>query len=291
MIFSMRLRPLAVTCAMVLPFLAACSSIDINATRAMKSVGSEFQQSLHFQYAELAFAEDKEGDAEDAVHFNEKAMAAARGEAVLPQAISERKIPAHALKDLTAARARLSDALGSRGASLDPKNMARAQAMFDCWLQEQEEDNQPDDVKACRTGYETAMGFVEKEIKAAMAKPAPAPMKMADLPKPLTVYFGFDSFEVDDASMAAIKSAVKAALDAKVTKVIVTGHADRAGSDAYNDGLSRARATAVGNALMIAGIPRPAVEKAASGEMKPDVKTADGKKEPLNRRVVVTFQR
>ena len=71
---------------------------------------------------------------------------------------------------------------------------------------------------------------------------------------------------------------------------MIAGHADRSGPEAYNQALSERRADNVAQALGQRGIPdqqRCAVE--AYGESQPRVPTADGVREPQNRRVEIVF--
>jgi outer membrane protein OmpA-like peptidoglycan-associated protein len=70
----------------------------------------------------------------------------------------------------------------------------------------------------------------------------------------------------------------------------VTGHADRSGGDAYNVGLSRRRAEAVAGLLASAGIPAASITTDALGEEQPRVPTADGVREPQNRRVEISVR-
>ena len=53
----------------------------------------------------------------------------------------------------------------------------------------------------------------------------------------------------------------------------------------------RARVIAVGNAIMEAGISRKMVRKSYLGEEEPAVRTSDGKRESMNRRVVIRLRR
>ncbi len=41
---------------------------------------------------------------------------------------------------------------------------ANAQVMFDCWMQEQEENFQPPDIARCRDGFSAAIAAVEATI-------------------------------------------------------------------------------------------------------------------------------
>jgi OmpA-OmpF porin, OOP family len=68
----------------------------------------------------------------------------------------------------------------------------------------------------------------------------------------------------------------------------VIGHTDRSGSDGYNDSLSRRRAEAVAAKLQATGLAASALTVSGRGESEPKVATADGERNPTNRRVEVT---
>lgn len=273
----------------LLPLLAACAAgPNIEATKSMANKGNAFNGALQQEYIALAMAEAEEWDMDDAHYFNNKALAAAKGDDVQPQAIKERKITGDARWDLEAARQALRASLLAGSKDYAPKESARAQAMFDCWIQEQEENDNPTDVAACMNAFNEALAKVEGMRPAMKAKAA---MKKMDLPAPYTVYFDFDSFDLSATGAAVIKEAAKAAMEAKAGGVVVTGHTDKSGSDDYNKGLSRARAAAVGNALMAAGVSRSSVKRMYSGEAAPEVMTEDGAKEARNRRVTISFAR
>lgn len=290
-----QLRNLSVT-ALALSMLAACSSVDVASTRGMVSTGTAFQKSLHIQYANLAQEEADEGDGDNGVFFNDKAVRAAKAMDVQPQAVSARSVPAGTVQDLTSGRARLINAFARGAREKNPKLTARAQAMFDCWIEEQEENIQPDDIARCRSAFEQAMEFVGASLTVAAPAPAPAPAPAAPAPLPsLTgpyiVYFDFDSAEVKGIELGMVK---RAALDAKevgAISIVLSGHADRAGDSEYNMALSRARVIAVSNAIMEAGISRKMVRKSYLGEEEPAVRTSDGKRESMNRRVVIRLRR
>ncbi len=274
----------------MLPFLAACAAgPDTMATKNMSNTSTPFNKALQSEYVMLAEAENNEYDIEDAMYFNNKAQMAAKGGDVQPQPLKERKITGDAQWELEAARQALRGLLLSGGKDFAPAESARAQAMFDCWMQEQEEGDQIKHINACRSAFDEAFNAAEAK------RPAPtvaAPMKkeMA-LPGPYIVYFDFDSFDLTASGEAVIAKAAKEGMAAGAKGVIVTGHTDTAGASEYNEGLSRARAATVGNQLMIEGIARSMVKRSASGETAPAVNTDDGAKEARNRRVTVTFTR
>ena len=69
-----------------------------------------------------------------------------------------------------------------------------------------------------------------------------------------------------------------------------TGHTDKSGPDDYNMALSLRRANTVKNALVSEGVPATAIAVVGRGETQPLVQTADGVREPQNRRVEIVMQ-
>jgi OOP family OmpA-OmpF porin len=70
----------------------------------------------------------------------------------------------------------------------------------------------------------------------------------------------------------------------------VTGHTDTVGSDAYNMRLSRRRAESVAAELEKQGVPSAEIAIVAKGKHDLLVPTADGVKEPQNRRVQIVYE-
>jgi outer membrane protein OmpA-like peptidoglycan-associated protein len=70
---------------------------------------------------------------------------------------------------------------------------------------------------------------------------------------------------------------------------MVAGHADRSGTEAYNEALSEGRAQIVARALVQRGVPEQAIDVEWFGEQRPRVPTPDGQREPRNRRVEIVF--
>ncbi|MGH7187026.1 MAG: OmpA family protein, partial [Pseudomonadota bacterium] len=93
--------------------------------------------------------------------------------------------------------------------------------------------------------------------------------------------------DISPAAAQIIDDAVAAAKKIGATDFSVTGHADRAGPDDYNTALSLRRSNAVRDALVARGIDGARISVGGRGEADPAVATADGIKEPANRRVEV----
>jgi iron complex outermembrane receptor protein len=115
---------------------------------------------------------------------------------------------------------------------------------------------------------------------------APAP---AAAPKSYLVFFDFNKSDLTPQAQTIVDQAAHNAAPAKVTQLTVTGHTDTVGSDAYNMRLSRRRAESVAARLEKDGIPSSEVEIVAKGKRDLLVPTADGVKEPQNRRVQIVY--
>lgn len=67
----------------------------------------------------------------------------------------------------------------------------------------------------------------------------------------------------------------------------MTGHTDTVGGVAYNQRLSERRARAVEDALVADGVPKDTIAARGVGKTDLMVPTADGVREPKNRRVEI----
>jgi outer membrane protein OmpA-like peptidoglycan-associated protein len=266
--------------------LSACGGLELGKAKSVSPKGTAFDQHLYVEYITLSQMEYDESDYTDSDTFASRAVAAGSGQSPAPEEIAARNLPAEAVGDLTAARGRLVAVLAGGAAEKLPQPAARAQAMYECWMQEQEENFQPEHIAACRAGFEEAMAKLEAAPKPVAAKPAPAP-----LPGPFLLYFDFDSATVTAEGQKVVAAAAKAVNAGKPSTVIVTGFTDRSGSEAYNMALSKKRAEAVAAALKQAGVKSDMKVLVASyGEMDPQVPTADGQREPRNRRASIVLK-
>jgi outer membrane protein OmpA-like peptidoglycan-associated protein len=119
------------------------------------------------------------------------------------------------------------------------------------------------------------------------AAPAPAPVQV---PRTYLVFFDFDKADIRPEARRIIETAAANRKTANVTRLEVTGHADRSGSDRYNERLSMRRAEAVRAELVRLGVPANEIAIFAKGEREPLVQTPDGVREPQNRRVEIVLK-
>jgi OOP family OmpA-OmpF porin len=108
-------------------------------------------------------------------------------------------------------------------------------------------------------------------------------------PGPFIVFFDWDKSVITPEAASILDNAAQAYATTGQASVMLAGHADKSGSDSYNVGLSQRRADAVKTYLTGRGVPGGSVSTEAFGESRPLVETADGVREPQNRRVEITF--
>jgi OOP family OmpA-OmpF porin len=120
-------------------------------------------------------------------------------------------------------------------------------------------------------------------------EPTPPPPPAPCVAGPFMVFFDWDRDEITPQAAAILDNAASAYTTCGQAQVMIAGHADRSGSDQYNVGLSQRRAANVRSYLAGRGIPDGVMTTEAFGESRPLVETADGVREPQNRRVEITF--
>ncbi len=259
---------------LALPFLAGCAMGDVEALRNTQPTGSPFTVALTNEYKRFAIYENDEmRDWFDAGHFARKGLLAAHGDPVAPETLRAWRLPVEKTGELAAAHLRLVSALATGARERMPKSAAKAQASFDCWVEQQEENFQADDIAACRKAFSAALAGVEKRAEGKTSIP-----------------FAFDSARLSQVQMARLDNLAQRIASNKNQDIIIHGHADRAGTEPYNRNLSRARAIAVWRRMADSGVPAKRMAIRASGEDKPAVATRDGVKNAKNRRAEILFR-
>ena len=135
----------------------------------------------------------------------------------------------------------------------------------------------------CRTNFQALTDPVPP-ITPLPVIPAPAKPGMCS-PSAYQVRFGFDEDKLDEATKQLLDKAIVEYKQCGLIKFTVAGHADRAGTDDYNQRLSERRVENVKQYLQARGVDVQRVQFEALGEKKPVVATPDGVPEAANRRV------
>jgi hypothetical protein len=102
------------------------------------------------------------------------------------------------------------------------------------------------------------------------------------------VFFDWDRSNLSAQALATIGQAANTYKTTGNARITAIGHTDASGPADYNMALSLRRANTVKGALVQAGVPAGAVDVVGRGKTQLLVPTADGVREPQNRRVEIT---
>ncbi len=129
-------------------------------------------------------------------------------------------------------------------------------------------------------------------FNAAPPPPPPTPVAAPQQTAARTylVFFDWDRADLTDRARQIIAEAAQATTRVQVTRIEVSGYTDRSGTVRYNQGLSVRRAQNVAAELVRLGVPRSAITAQGFGENNPLVPTAQGVREPQNRRVEIVLR-
>jgi outer membrane protein OmpA-like peptidoglycan-associated protein len=120
--------------------------------------------------------------------------------------------------------------------------------------------------------------------------PAPGPAE-ASPPAPPTrtylVFFDWDRADLSTRARQIVAEAAAASTHVQTTRIDVNGYTDLSGSAEYNQRLSVRRADSVEAELVRDGVPKTEISIRGYGEANPLVPTANGVREPQNRRVEI----
>jgi outer membrane protein OmpA-like peptidoglycan-associated protein len=145
------------------------------------------------------------------------------------------------------------------------------------------------DIQAANQSVMAGLRYSFGARPAPVAAPAPA-APVQTVARTYLVFFDWNRADLTDRARQIIAEAATARTTVRSTRIEVSGHADRSGSDAYNQALSMRRAEAVAAELTRRGVPRAEMVIQAFGESRPLVPTADGAREPQNRRVEIVLK-
>ncbi len=271
---------------------------EVDALNEAEAIGSPFTQALADEYRQFSNSELKDMfDYPDALHFARKGLAAAAGDVVLPEPISDWNLDETHIQELSAARGRLIVAYDLGGREIAPALAAKTQGKFDCWIEGQEENWQDAGEMACKDEFLKNIADLESQLQPpAIVEPAPDSSFGVDPLAPMAtenamylVFFNWDSSKLGTGALNVLNAVADEVTKNPPTSINVIGHADTSGAIKYNQRLALKRANKVKNALVERGIDPSIVIIDAKGETELLVETPDNVREPANRRVNISF--
>ena len=132
-----------------------------------------------------------------------------------------------------------------------------------------------------------AMAVVVGSLASAVPLAAQDPVAAAN--RPAMIFFGWGGPEIDRDAAATLDEIAANFDTAPGATLIIDGHSDRSGPAGPNRRTALQRAEAVRAYLAARGVPAGAMTVAGHGEDRPIIATADGVREPQNRRVEIRF--
>lgn len=291
-----------VLCLMGVLVIAACSGVGSNSTvdalNKAQAVGSPFTKTLAAEYRDYAnMKQNQFMDHADALHFARKGLASASGVVVMPETLDDWDLSDKNIVDLTQARADLVDALENGGRELASDKAGVAQAKFDCWVEQQEESWSKD--VPCKSQFHDALKALQDVVgKKPVEEAFPAPVTEMPKGEPVAVeqamfivFFDWDKHDITASAndvLDAVAQEIRSRKD--INGIVVVGHTDTSGGVAYNQKLSLRRAEAVKKGLVARGVDAAKLRVEGRGKTDLLVQTADGVREPANRRAQITLE-
>lgn len=253
----------ALTSISALMLMAACDTTSYDELQTTEATAGEFSKALRNEYRIFAKSEIDQYDWPDQQLIAKKGLQAARGARPLPEEPKNWNIEKEAQDDLLNSRKNLIHWLNTDARFKEPNRSARAQASFDCWVEQKEENWQIEHINTCKDG--TALA----------------------LPDITRISFAFDKFSIGPASLEHLR---KVALDWQNDPsefLLLQGHTDQVGDKPYNYTLSKKRAEAVKRSLLAFGVPKDQIYMELWGKTRPRAELSDDSKPISNRRVEI----
>lgn len=248
----------------------ACTTVkDLN---SKMPASDQFNKNLYNEYSTLAASEADQYDWASSYNYIDKATDILNGKEVGPEMPHEYRLPKPEKYEILLSRDALMVALSPENKKKYPITAAKAQASYDCWVEQQEENWQANDIKSCRDNF-------YKNLRPLLG------VYVAGYDE--IVHFPFDSGKLGQLSKQTLSQLSKKLKNKDYKYIIVGGHTDRSGREEYNQVLSVDRAMAVKAQLMSVGVPEKKIKVVGFGERLNMVPTNDGVKNDKNRRAEI----
>lgn len=279
-----------------LVLLTACDgSESLSQLRLAPPAEDPYSAALVDGYQRFSEQKAVENNWSVADYFAKKGLLVAGGTEVEPENAADWNVtdpnPDHPMS-LTAKRTRLIAAIPVTRTT-QPALTAQAMVAYDRYIEALA--NAQNDPAQIDSAGATAAHAIDKlgQVQAAQPgthAPVSEPGVVATAKNATILYFPFDSDSLGTTADNAIRHLAGQINSTKNANVTINGHADRAGTEEYNQDLSQRRARFVERALANAGVPSRLMHYFAFGESDPAVPTDDDVREPKNRRVEIFLE-
>ncbi len=252
--------------------------------------GDDFNALLSNEYLAYATAESERYDWYDSEYFAKKGLRAASGLNVQPENLADWDVPQEDYDNVMRERRRIVALVNGPARDKYASRVAHAQVLFDCWLEQVDEQWIGSEPSVCAGQFEREIASIESQI---LLDSPVIPAKNNKKSEPVameaqhSIFFGFDMVELSERGRAVIDDISEMVKRMSGYSVNVDGYTDTAGPAEYNQMLSKKRAENVANALADKGVDKARITATGHGEANLLVPTEDGVIEKKNRRVEV----
>lgn len=280
----------------MLGMLPGCVS-SVDQLRKADLKGNSFQVELAKQYLEFAESEADQYDWFNSAYFAKKGLKVMAGEPTAPEDLKNWSLPEDMLPILQQAREYLvSVILLPEVTKKFPQESSKAQFMFDCWVEQQEENWQEEDIAKCRNGFYTALDNLFAITTVAVAAPPEKPampeiVKRENKQETRLAYFKTGSSKLDSGVNRLVSNVISQLKDVKSYDVTLNGYADNVGGEESNMKLSKKRALAIKKALIDGGLNEKSVTIFAFGDTQGRGANKKGVASKQNRVVEIVIDR
>ena len=298
--------------------LTGCWKFPVEELQNKEFKGTPFQKALAKYYLEFSKSEAEQYDWEDADYFARKGLLAADGNDMEPEEVKDWSIDAGAQKSLEEARQLLLKAVSIKARKEEPDTAAKAVFLFDCWLEQQEENWQTEHIASCRNEFFDVLDYLSvttpsDNSAAAGIEIDPASFEEVKRQEEIlfsatenkndsdvdsedseievksshAIFFDLNSIEINEQGLEILEKVIEELGDIPEYLIKLNGYADRSGNAEYNMRISKERTEKVREALVQKGVVENSIEIKAFGEEQQKIATEDGEKEPGNRVVEI----
>ncbi len=161
---------------------SGCMMYRLEELRNTTPQGSAFQNQLSAMYMDFATKEEKAYDWRDSWYFADKGLRLAYGKEAGPEELDGWDLTDANRMELDKMRIRVMDVLTPALKDKSPTKAAQIQFYFDCWVEQQEENWQEDDIAFCRDNLIHALNDAPAKMPSKMkaAKVTKAAMPATD---------------------------------------------------------------------------------------------------------------
>ncbi len=261
--------------------LTGCMDSSLSRLAHTQPIGAPFTASLAQEYLIFASRENTTYfDKKSASYFAQKGLDAAMGTQVQPELVEKWHIPQILQGELQGARVRLLSAINNATPrSNNSSELAQAQVNYDCWLEEQDENRQPENITFCRNNFYQAIMIAEqKNIGPSTALLPTAPYRS---------YYRPGQTDVPAQAAPVLNQLMSLIGQVSDYKMTVDGYADKTGKTSRNLEVSEQRANKMRDAVVARGAAAEKIRAYGHGDA--DAKGKRGTASAPDRRVDITL--